>query len=152
MAEVEHTDAPLSGTVPWSLFESVLAPRLEAGEDLESVMRLGQVLGAQRARVHERDLMVVDVEFVFALLCWWPFKALVEQALLNRVVRLRGDLLARVKSGGRVMEGGLLSALDEVLALPYEQMLARQSDGRLAPMIQRLQSGNLEPHGQVTPN
>ncbi|WP_405471859.1 hypothetical protein [Streptomyces canus] len=69
----ELPSAPFSAKISQS-FATLIEPRLAAGESLQDVLAGCFALAEERARLQNRSVLPVDVEFSLSLWCWYPLK------------------------------------------------------------------------------
>jgi hypothetical protein len=55
-------------------FGDAIEPRLQPGESLADVLAGSTKLALRRAELLRREAIPLDVEYVLAMWCWWPFK------------------------------------------------------------------------------
>lgn len=111
--------APFSNRL-MAAFGDVIAPQLQDGESLADVLAGSAKLAVRRAELLQRETMPVDMEYVLAMWCWWPFKP-----------ELTDDARSRLRARRRQLFRG--AAAD-----PPRDRLDEVSDGLLTHSIERL--------------
>ena len=110
----------------------------DPGTPVEAALQLLAALGTQRADIYGRAPLPVDMEFIGAMVCWWPFKTVLPTEVIQQVVTIRAEMLNLL---GRLELQRVVP--EDVLALSYDELTLQFQTGAIVTTWQRFALGEI---------
>lgn len=123
------------------LFGRIIAERLQEDEDIADVLVGSSRLARRRSDLLGREVLPLDVEYVLAMLCWWPMKPEVSDQVVKALRQFRGPLFSGVAADPA------MDRLDEIpdaaLTLSIEELYELQRSGGWLYSASEVEAENL---------